>query len=374
MNSRRAGVVAGLTASMLAVTLVGTALAGTGERSGSAPAGSGDTTGLQAALDKIVKDGSVSAIAEVRTADGVWRGAGGTVTANGSRTPRAGGYFRIGSVTKTFTATVVLQLVGEERLELTDSVEKWLPGLLKDGDRVTLRQLLTHTSGLADYTSQMFQPSGLLKDRYRTWRPEEQVAIAEGLPRSFPPGEKFEYSNTNYIVLGMVVEKVTGRPYGEEVERRILSPLGLRDTRVPGSRPGIGGPHAHAYVPVEKNGKQVLVDTTRLDPTVAGAAGEMISTARDLNRFYRALLGGRLLGPDGLREMKETGKNDYGMGLHVTKLSCGAALGHSGGILGYATMAFTSPDGTRQIALSATPIAEGAGPAVDAMLETALCS
>ncbi|MER6004339.1 serine hydrolase domain-containing protein [Nonomuraea angiospora] len=285
------------------------------------------------------------------------------------------GRFRVGSVTKSFTATVVLQLVNEGRLELSDSVEQWLPGLVNKGADTTIRHLLQHTSGLPEYTTDMFDKAGIPKERYRSWTAKELVDRAGRLPREFPPGDRYSYSNTNYIVLGMLIERVTGRPYATEIRERILRPLGMGHTRLPGASTEVPGPHAHAYVPVTKGGRVVPVDVTRFNPTIAGAAGEIISTTEDLNRFYRALFRGRLLPAALLKEMKDPGatKKTYGLGLEMAPLPCGTALGHGGGAPGYLTVAFSSADGARQVALSITSYSGDPEKAAVALLTSALC-
>jgi D-alanyl-D-alanine carboxypeptidase len=361
---RRIGIVICVTTSVLALS-VGAAVAGLRSET---------RTSYDRILDAVVVGGSTAAIAEVRNGDKVWRGSSGTTDMNGDQPPPPGASFRAGSITKSFTATVVLQLVGEGKLSLSDSVDRRLPGLLRDGGTITVKNLLQHTSGLPEYTTGLVDRDGIPKERYRTWSPKELVEKAEKLPRDFAPGARYEYSNTNYIVLGMLIEKVTGRSYGTEIEERILRPLGLTHTWLPGASPEMKGPHAHAYVAVKKNGGRGRVDITRFNPTIAGAAGEIISTAGDLNRFYRALLGGELLRPAQLKEMKQPGPSgEYGLGLEVTHLPCGTAYGHTGETPGYITASFISADGTRQVTLSTTPFSGDSEAAAKALLKSALC-
>ncbi|MEV0390121.1 serine hydrolase domain-containing protein [Nonomuraea sp. NPDC050643] len=356
----RTAVVAALTLSILAASAAADA----------APGGEPD---FQALLDRVVAGGAVAAIAEVRDGDKVWRGASGRARLGAARPAPVDGRFRIGSVTKSFTATVVLQLVGEGRLSLSDSVERWLPGLVDRGAGITVRHLLQHTSGLPEYTTGMMDRWGVPRQRYRTWSARELVARAEALPRRLAPGAGFDYSNTNYIVLGLLIERVTGGSYAAEIGKRILRPLGLRHTHLPGASPAVPGPHAHAYVPVTRKGKVVPVDLTRFDPTMAGAAGEIISTTADLNRFYRALFQGGLLRPAQLKEMKDLGRTEeYGLGLEAGPLPCGTAWGHGGGPF-YKTVAFSSADGSRQVALSMTPLSGDPEQAALALLTAALC-
>jgi len=262
---------------------------------------------------------------------------------SGSRFARAGSgiarsdHFRAGSITKTFIATVVLQLAAEHRLSLSDSVDDHLPGLVRgagnDGRRLTLRALLSHTSGLYDFTA---DTKGLVPVT-----PLQAIRIA----LTHPPADRgrFAYSNTNYVLLGMVVEQVTGHSYATEAERRIIAPLRLTGTSFPGARTSLPSPHGRSYTADDS-------DVTELDPRVAGAAGELVSTLANLNRFYSALLGGDLLPSHWLREMlnTRTAQGEYGMGLFPVKLPCGTTVwGHNGRISGSYVRTAATVDGRR---------------------------
>ncbi|MEU6662175.1 serine hydrolase domain-containing protein [Streptomyces sp. NPDC046821] len=244
-------------------------------------------------------------------------------------TVRRADRFRAGSITKTFIATVVLQLAAEHRLHLSDTVNQHLPGLLRRPS-VSLRSLLTHTSGLPDFTA---RTHGTIPLTART-----AVRVAQTSP-SKRPGH-WQYSNTNYVVLGMIIRQVTGHSYATEARRRIIEPLALTGTSFPGSDAKLPAPHGRAY---DASGR----DVTTLDPHVAGAAGELVSTLADLNRFYTALLAGRLLPRTQLRTMLNTQATQgrYGMGLYPTKLPCGTTVwGHDGRIAGsYVRTAATLP-------------------------------
>jgi D-alanyl-D-alanine carboxypeptidase len=246
-------------------------------------------------------------------------------------------HFRAGSITKTFIATVVLQLAAEHRLKLSDSVEQHLPGLVRgagnDGRAMTLRALLTHTSGLNDFT---VETSGRVP-----LSPLQAVRMALTHPPADPG--RYYYSNTNYVLLGLVIKQVTGDSYATEAERRIIAPLGLTGTSFPGSRTTLPSPHGRAY---SADG----TDVTELDPRVAGAAGELVTTLADLDRFYAALLGGELLPPRWLREMRDTrtAHGLYGMGLFPEKLPCGTTVwGHNGRINGSYVRTAATVDGRR---------------------------
>ncbi|MFJ4836276.1 serine hydrolase domain-containing protein [Streptomyces sp. NPDC088747] len=246
-------------------------------------------------------------------------------------------HFRAGSITKTFIATVILQLSAEHRLSLSDTVDAHLPGLLSGagyGDSLTLRALLTHTSGLYDYTADTLGAVPVT--------PLQAVRIALAHPPSAAPGQ-YAYSNTNYVLLGMIVERVTGNSYATEAERRILVPLRLTGTSFPGARTTLPSPHGRGYA---ADGS----DVTELDPRVAGAAGELVTTLTDLDRFYAALLAGELLPPGQLREMLDTraAHGSYGMGLYPVKLPCGTTVwGHNGRISSSYVRTAATVDGRR---------------------------
>ncbi len=216
-------------------------------------------------------------------------------------------------------------------------MEEHLPGLVRgagnNGRALTLRALLTHTSGLYDFTA---DTGGLVP-----LTPRQAVRLALTHP---PSGRgRFAYSNTNYVLLGLVIERVTGRSYAAEAERRLITELGLTGTSFPGSRTSLPSPHGRAYT---SGG----LDVTELDPRVAGAAGELVTTLADLNRFYAALLGGELLPPRRLREMLDTrtAHGLYGMGLFPVKLPCGTTVwGHSGRISGSYVRTAATEDGRR---------------------------
>ncbi|MFF1716236.1 serine hydrolase domain-containing protein [Streptomyces sp. NPDC058268] len=295
-------------------------------------------------------------------------------TDNGAATRiRRTDHFRAGSITKTFIATVVLQLAAEHRLSLSDPVERHLPGLIRakdsendkstkglDGRTLTLRALLTHTSGLADYTS---ATKGLVP-----LTPSEAVRTALTLPTTAPG--RWSYSNTNYVVLGMVIKQVTGRSYAAETARRIITPLRLSGTSFPGTRSTLPSPHGRAYT---HQGR----DVTALNPGVAGAAGELISTLTDLDRYYAALLAGRLLPAPQLRQMLNTraAEGHYGMGLYPQKLPCGTTVwGHNGRIPGSYVRTAATRDGDRVLTFRVNTD-EIADPALERTLLTAeFCS
>jgi D-alanyl-D-alanine carboxypeptidase len=317
-----------------------------------------DPAALQEQLDGVVEAGAPGVVGLVRTGERTWQGVSGLGDLRAKRPARAGDRFRIGSVTKSFVATLVLQLVGEGHLRLDDNLERWLPGLVPGGEQITVRQLLNHTSGLYNYTDDLPEPP-------RRFRPRELAAIATGHKPLFAPGTQFSYSNTNYILAGMLVERVTGQRLATQLQQRILQPLGLGDTKLPTTQRTLAGPHLRGYAPPDEDwrvsdGTARLVDVTEMDTSWAWAAGAMVSTTADLARFYRALLGGQLLTAELLEQMRTTVDASqaghgtrYGLGLEVLRLGCGVELwGHGGSLEGYGTTAFSTPDADRQLVMA----------------------
>ncbi|MFJ7201363.1 MULTISPECIES: serine hydrolase domain-containing protein [unclassified Streptomyces] len=312
---------------------------------------------LQAGAQQGVADGYPGVIGMIRQGDTsqyVHAGVGNRAT-KVPADPKA--QFRIGSNTKAFISTVLLQLEGEKRLSLDDTVAKWLQGAVAangyDGARITIRQLLNHTSGLPDYLSslQINGPYYLNTNPREVLPPQTLVDIGLGLraPTS-APGEKFGYSNTNYVLAGMVIKAVTGSEPAAEVQRRIIEPLGLHDTSFPTADPALYGNYLHGYVL-----RAILIDdATVSNVQVSGSAGAIVSTMDDLATFSRALLTGKLLEPAQLAEMKTTvpvtADAGYGLGIEHVKLPCGKWVwGHNGAVLGYFSEWMTSEDGTEQV-------------------------
>ncbi|MCJ1676456.1 beta-lactamase family protein [Streptomyces sp. APSN-46.1] len=299
------------------------------------------------------------------------------------------GQVRAGSNTKTFTATVVLQLVGEGTVDLDAPIERYLPGLVRgdgiDGRDITVRQLLQHTSGLPNYTDSMLD-AVFGKGRHTYYQPRELLDLALSRKADFAPGTSWSYSNTNYVVAGLLIEKVTGRPVAEQITKRVIDRVGLRHTYFPGvGEQGIREVHPRGY---HASGPgAALDDITEIDPSWGWAAGQLISTPGDLNRFFSALIGGELLRPEELAEMRTTVKipddgpgtgagTRYGLGVISTPLSCGGLMwGHGGDIPGYHTVPGVTDDGraaTIAVTADRAPTSNGFTNA-DALLDTALC-
>ena len=316
---------------------------------------------LQRSMAKVVAAGApgiVALIDDGSAATGArpWTAARGVADLRTRRAMTSHQRFRVGSVTKSFVATVALQLVDEGRLSLSDTVASRLPGILPYGDRVTLRQLLNHASGIPEYAigprERVYRG-----ERFRSWKPRRLVALIADQPQQFPSGTAFSYSNTNYVLAGLMIEQASGRSLAGEIRRRILRPLHLRDTSFPVDVASIPGPSARGYSLDHRHGRPVagrLRDLTVYNPSAVWASGNMVSDIDDVARFYRALLGGRLLSPARLAEMKADGEpwmsgQRYGLGLHVIDTPCGPVFGHTGGVTGFANSAFSSEDGTLQI-------------------------
>ncbi|MGV9411124.1 serine hydrolase domain-containing protein [Nocardia sp. NPDC003693] len=293
---------------------------------------------------------------------------------------------RAGSNTKAFAATVIMQLVTAGSVHLDAPVERYLPGLVWgegiDGNRITVRNLMQHTSGLpeylelpelqqdyADLLDKRFDAADLVLDAVRT------------MPAHFPPGEKAEYSNTNYLILGLLIERVTGRTFAEEVAARVATPLGLRGTYIPApGELGLRDPHPLGYEVVD--GRRT--DMTRYDPAFAGAAGALVSTGAELNRFFTALLGGALIEPARVIEMQRDPRPltnrpagiDYGLGIALLTVPCETRVwGHGGSIPGFRTYDGVTADG-RAVSVLANerPADPAAAAALQSVFDTAICA
>lgn len=322
----------------------------------------------QDAMDETVGRGVPGVLGQAEDGGGVWHGAAGVADRATHRPRLAEDRFRTGSLTKPFIATVLLQLDAAGDLDLDDTVERRLPGVVRgngnDGSRITLRQLLRHTSGLADFTEdaefrKAYFSGEFLHNRYSAHSAGELVRTALRHPPRFAPGTGWRYSNTNYVLAGMVIEAVTGRSYAEEIERRIVRPLRLRDTSLPGTSATLPGRHGRAYSTLFASAPHAPVhDVTALNPSLAGASGEMISSTGDLVRFFRALLRGQLLPAERMEEMRSTvatgeGTDRYGLGLTARRLSCGITVwGHDGTIHGSRSVAVTTTDGAHTAAFN----------------------
>ncbi|MFI6316735.1 serine hydrolase domain-containing protein [Nonomuraea sp. NPDC050556] len=329
--------------------------------------------GLQRVLEQAVtQERMPGIIAEVRNGGEKWFSTEGVADTKTERKRRQQDRFRVGSVTKSFTGTVVLQLVGEGKLSLDDTVEKWLPGVVSgngyDPAKITIRMLLNQNSGLFPYTSDKTMATRYFtrafpEHRFDAYRPADLVKFAVANPPTSAPGVAWMYSNTNYTVAGLIIEKVTGNSLAQEVERRIIRPLRLTATYIPGNDTRIRGPHAQnystRYAVADPNPDAPIINSTDMNVSWGYGAGNMVSTTGDLQTFYKALLGGKLLPPSVQQEMYKTvstkavpwiENTDYGLGIFSQTLSCGVvAWGNGGFIHGSWTYAMGSKDGRHMV-------------------------
>ncbi|MFF3320103.1 serine hydrolase domain-containing protein [Streptomyces sp. NPDC003035] len=311
---------------------------------------------------------------------GSWTLSAGTGTINTTKPIRADEHYRIGSQTKTFTAATVLQLVDEGRVALDTDIGTYLPGTVNgngyDGTRITVRHLLQHTSGIAAYdplaSVALAEPDGTYT---------MATLVKEGLKRApvSAPGAGFTYSNTNYLILGMLIEKVTGLPVHEAVTRRIIEPLGLTRTvfPAPGDR-ALPAPAVPGYHGARIGSFYFWSPVLSYDPSVFSAAGAMISTMQDLSAFYAALTAGKVVSPAALAEMekaRDIGGGGYGLGIVKVDLSCGGeAWGHNGAVPGYFSHTMVTKDGRHAAVMTNAYLASNpSGQKLTTLLDTALC-
>lgn len=342
---------------------------------------------VRQSLEVLVReDKFTGALAAVQGRDGRNRNytAGVADRDNGAPMP-VDGHIRIGSNTKVFTAVVVLQLVGEGKVKLDEPVETYLPGIIRgqagDGRKITVRQLLQHTSGLPDYVMPALDGDFVANypSRQHTYFEPRQL-LDFSLP--LQPTTGWSYSNTNYVVAGLLIQRVTGRPVGEEITKRIIDRMGLRDTYWPQQ----GDQEIHGSYPkgyfTTKTGD--LLDVSVQDMSMSFSAGALVSTPSDVNRVFTALLSGKLLRPQELKEMQTTvdapgfgvaGDSRYGLGIATFTLSCGGfAWSHGGNTPGYTIVNAATTDGrAASVAVTALPGSLDAVKHLDSALDTALC-
>ncbi|WP_431949699.1 serine hydrolase domain-containing protein [Nocardia lijiangensis] len=344
-----------------------------------------DRSAVHQAMRELVAAGATGVQIRIHDEAGDWTGSAGVAERGRAEGVPTDGRFRVGSITKTFIATVVLQLVAEGRLQLDDPVHRHLPEFGLD-PRITVRMILQHTSGLRTHTTEpkpdgTFEP-GLVDDVERTYLSADMVRFVAAKPLKFEPGTNWAYSNTNYVLAGLLIERLTGTPYAWQVYLRIVAPLGMWRTELPGSGREILGPHAHGYIDFPDD-DATLVDVTRLNPSMVGASGEIISTTQDLDVFLAALQGGRLLPPALAAAMRDFHQVEsivsYGLGLlqYAFRPDC-VAQGHDGRMPGYTSQMYGTADGRARVTISVTegasdPLSGAFQASVARLLFTALC-
>ncbi|MBA2807673.1 beta-lactamase family protein [Streptomyces sp. KM273126] len=320
-----------------------------------------DRAALRSTLRAVHEAGMYGVYSSVREDRDRWTGAAGLADVDTGRPVTPDMRHRVGSISKTFTAVALLQQVERGKVRLDAPIGEYVPDLVPGqlGQDVTVRMLLNHTSGIGDYILGAFpslaqnSTASLDENRFRSIAPGELVRLGLEAPSTGRPGERWSYSNTNYVIAGLILEKVTGQDAGTYITRNVIDRAGLRDTTYPRT-PYIKGPHARMY-----ESFYGLIDPPRdysvYDQSWASTAGAIVSTTDDLNRFYRTLLGGGLIGRAALGEMLTTvpaGGIDYGLGIYALDLpGCGRFWGHDGAVFGAGTIALSSPDGERQLAL-----------------------
>lgn len=327
-----------------------------------------DVAALERAVDAVEAAGS-PVVVEARHGDQVWS------SARGDRDPFASSpepveptdLVRVGSVTKSMVVTVVLQLVDEGLLSLDDDIAGLLPGLLPYDRPITVRQLLSHTSGVPDYILLLYPSLGegsaadVVRGQHRYFRPPALVDLATRHPLDFAPGERYRYSNTAYAVIGLLIEEITGNPIEDELTRRVFEPAGLTGTTFPLRAAVFPGEHPDGFL-ATGDPEAPYVETTRVSASQFWAAGAVISTTADVNRFFRAMFDGTLLPAELLaqaRTLTPQSEGSYGLGIQAVPAQCapvdgGVAYGHTGATLGHTTYAFSSPGGERQISVALT--------------------
>jgi D-alanyl-D-alanine carboxypeptidase len=327
---------------------------------------------LQSAADRLVATSDIPAVITLVEHDGQRVVVAAGEAELGGRKARPDDTFWVGSITKSFVATVVMQLVAERRLALDDRLSKLLPGRFRQGRRIRLRNLLNHTSGVAEYM--LLEPwrSAVRRNPYVVLSPRRLVSSAARVPLGFAPGSRASYSNTNYLVIAEILQSITGKPLGTLLRERIFEPLGLTATRYQGGHRTLPGSELHGY------------DVSTSPPTDVSlyslggpwAAGAVASSARDLAVFFGALLGGRLVPPDLLARMETIAPRSRGEGLGLYRLPspCGRVFyGHTGGTPGYVTFAAGSRDGRDLFVADWNGVSPEAINAMDVYLDELLC-
>jgi D-alanyl-D-alanine carboxypeptidase len=334
------------TTSVTQTTQAGTSAAGDGTQIDSAVA-----QRLDEAIENTMARASIPGVIV-----GVWGADGNYVKAFGVADKSSGApmetdfYSRIGSVTKTFTVTGVLQLVDEGKVGLDDPIGKYIDGVPL-GDQITIRQLARMQSGLANYSASEDFQKALIADPKANFTPQQLLGYAYAQPATFPPGQGFEYSNTNTTLLGLVVEKVSGMSLADYVTQKIIDPLEMADTSFPNSN-AIPEPHPQGYTEQTADGKETTA--TDWNPSWGWAAGAMISTLEDLHIWAPALATGTLLQPATQEQRLQTVtapglSTDVGYGLGIFDIA--GWIGHNGSIPGYQTVSVYLPEKEMTLAI-----------------------
>ena len=325
------------------------------------PVNPGLAAELQRILDSVVASGYIPGAVMAVSIPGeeTWLGATGYTDRSRTQAMATNTRFRIASISKVFTAVVMLQLAEEGRIDLDAPMSTWLPGLVPLGDQITVRRLLQHQTGLHDYLEDPNFRERAYQAPERVWAPRELVSYAASIPLAFQPGAPgaWDYSSTNYVTLGMLVEQVTGRTLAQEMRQRIFEPLQLEGTFFAPDEPVVGT-LARGY-----GGNR---DLTGVQMSFGFATANVVSTAADVQRFIRALIGGELMQPETLEAMFTFVNGhgqynmptlEYGLGLMRNQLPVGPAangqarapeastvVGHTGGFAGFRSVVWSAPE------------------------------
>lgn len=325
---------------------------------------------LQAALDDTRGDQFAGVVARVVTADGTWTGASGAAAPDGDRPPAPDDHTRIGSLTKTMTATILLQLVEEGLVSLDDPISQYVPD--SPNGAATLRQLADMTSGIPSYSLDPGWQATYFGDPFHVFTPQELLDSAKALPVDGAPGEIWKYSNTNYLLLGMVIEQVLEQPIAEVFDERLFKPLGMTDTVYPDGSPAIDEPHLVGMTK-QRDETGPAEDATEWSPSFGSTAGEVISTLDDLTLWAHALFTGegvldaatQQVRRDSILSSPPPNDAESGYGIGWGERADGY-WGHSGTIPGFTTSVFHSYDDDTTIVVVANsdvPLASGEVPA-----------
>ncbi|WP_405526037.1 beta-lactamase family protein [Streptomyces canus] len=351
--------------SLMGGCAAGAMLAVTASAGARASAGTADPSALQAAISDLSHPPATSAQLRVGNQGTHWYGTAGVSDIRSGRALYGDDRFRAGSVTKAFVATVVLQLWARHRVDLDAPIGRYLRDLLPPSSaRITVKQLLNHTSGLPDHQGlpDLSTPEAVLRHRGDRWTPRELVRTVTHSPLKSPPGTKQEYRGINYVLLALLIEELTGRHYGEAIKSLILRPLNLTRTLLPGDDPHLHGPQVHGYLRMTDKSLQ---DITTYEQSSSWGEGELVSSAGDLFRFQEALFSGVLLPPEAMSHlfalppasvhMVDGSPVRYSMGLQTATVNGVTFWGKTGDTYGYRTRMFATRDLRLRFVLSYTP-------------------
>ncbi|MFI6642798.1 serine hydrolase domain-containing protein [Streptomyces sp. NPDC050504] len=360
--------VAAAALALVAATPAGAATAPTAPTTPAPPAS--DTAGVRAALQRTVDAGAPGAFAVIKNHDGSGRDQALTLgKADLDGTPMDSRLrFRVGSNSKMFASVLVMRLVEEGRIDLDKPLRDYLPaGTLPDDWQITGRQVMQHRAGVYDHTNDLLEQAGeettdAFEKRIRNiaYKPSDLVAMSVKRGPQAAPGARYSYSNTGYVLLGLAVEHVTGRPYAEVLREEIIEPLHLHRTSFVVPNKAIKGAHATGYLTNDDRTKPLL-DSTEQTASWVWSAGAVISNAADLDRFLSKVVAGSkggLVSDESLRQMTNvlptpSANVSYGLGIRQIQLSCGKVFGHGGIVQGYQTQSFTTPNGSRTVVVFA---------------------